>query len=208
MAPIHALDLGRLRLGLLSLVFALLFDVVDVEYDDFDVLYDGVAVLFFLGAALGIGQPDVRVVGAFPPLAWAPFIVRTATFGIELFGPTWARRSLVELVLFLAFAVSLVLLALACAQVTKGAGLVSSDRWRRTALRTGLLILVPGLAAGLFTTSLVAEFPFRHYVGRVDAAWWKTVLTWTTAALGTLAAFDMTMSSLATAKSVGRRIAE
>ena len=208
MAPIHALDLGRLRLGLLSLVLALLFDVVDIEYDDFDVLYDGVAVLFFLGAALGIGQPAARAVGAFPPLAWTPFAVRTITFGIEFFEPTWARRSLFELGLFGAFAASLILLAVTGGQIAKGAGLVSSDRWRRTALRTGLLVLLPGIAAGLVTTSLVAEFPFRHYVGRIDATWWKTALTWGTAALGTLAALDMANSSLATWKSAGRRIAE
>lgn len=206
MARIYALDLRRLRLGLLSLVAALVVDAVDLRYDRFDVLYDGAGLLFYLGAALGIGQPAVRALGVFLPFVWLPFAVRSVTFAMSRMDATWTKQSLVELGAFAAFSISLLVFCLTMMRLCKGAGLASSARWRRSAMTVGLLILLPGIVSGIFVTSLVAELPFRHYVGSIDKAWWKTGLTIAVMIAALVATFDIASSAFTTWKSTGRRI--
>ncbi len=208
MPAIPDLRLRRLQLGLLALIAALVLDAIDIPIEGMDVAYDGVALALFGVAAFGIGQPGARSHGVVLALAWLPFAVRAVTFTLPRVGADWAASWPIEVALFAAFAISLLLLALTMVKLTKSAGISSSARWRRTAIQVGLLVLLPGLATSIFVTSPAQELPFKPYVAKLDGTWWKTALSWAVMGAAMLAMVDMCMSAWTTGRSAGRRIAD
>lgn len=208
MPAIPDLRLRRLQLGLLALIAALVLDSIDIRVEGMDVAYDGVALALFGVAGFGIGQPGARSHGVVTALAWLPFAVRGATFTLPRVDAHWASSWPVEVAFFAAFTISLLLLSVTMVKLTKSAGISSSARWRRCALQVGLLILLPGLATSIFVTSPAQELPFKPYVAELEAAWWKTAMSWAVMGAALLAVFEMVMAAWTTGRSAGRRIAD
>ncbi len=199
------LGIARLRLGLTAFVLALLFDLVDVQLDDFDdidALHDGAALLLYCAAAWGIGQ---RSSGALKLLFWLPAAACAFSLAIEYVGGNWKYSFLVQLGAFLASALALVLFALGMVRLTKRSGIASSARWRRVMFEFVLLVLLPGLVIGLLVTEPVAELPFRHAPGKVDSNWWKQSIAWAGVVGSVLACFDAMLASWTSWRSAGRR---
>lgn len=199
------LSTGRLRVGLLAYVLALACDLIDVEladFDDVDVLHDGLALLLYAAAGWGVGQ---RAAGRVRLVFWLPALACASALVMELSGGHWTYGFFVRLGGFLGSALALVLFALGMTRLVKRAGIQSSARWRRVVYQAVLLVVLPGVLIGFLVSDPRVELPFRHAPGKLDSAWWKETLAWGAVVGATLTCYDAVLASLTSWRSAGRR---
>ena len=197
--------MSRLRLGLVALVAALLVDIVDVQFDDLDVMHDALALALYAVAGWGAAQPGARAAGAFTPFFWLPTGACALALLLEISDASWTYGFFLRLAAFLASAGGLLLFTVGMIQLTKGTSLASSTRWRRAMFELALLVVLPGVAIGFLMTDPSSELPFRHAPGSLDSTWWKEAIAWGAVIGAVLASFDTAMASVVTFRSAGRR---
>ncbi len=205
MEALEPKHLTRLRIGLAALVAALLFDVIDLQYGDIDVLHDIGAAVLLAVAAWGLGQAARASRSAPVALFWIPVAAYSAGLVIDALDPSWSSHRGFQMGRFALYVGGLAGLCFAMAKVASGVGLSSSVKWRRAGLQFSLMVLVPGLVIALFLMPPSQGLPFRHHVGKIDGTWWKTGLGYVAMALALLATFDTVMASFTTWRSAGRR---
>ena len=205
MNDLHPFDLRRLRVGLIALILALGFDVIDFRIAGLPLFHDGIALAFFLAVALLLGHPTIRGVRGAPVVAWLPFATRAVVLALALIDGWPGNVWLVQISLLVLHGGSLVLLALMLSRVATGAGLVSSPHWRGAALGLVVFGIAPGALLSIFFRATSADLPFLHAVEVIDPAWWTSVLRWVLAGLGALSALWLGYAAWTTQVSAGRR---
>ncbi|QDV07999.1 hypothetical protein Poly30_35350 [Planctomycetes bacterium Poly30] len=197
--------LSRFRIGLAALIAGLIFDAVDLQWNDIDVLHDIAAALLLAVAGWGIGQAAAASKSAPIALFWVPAFALGTGLLIDAIDPGWSAQRGFQMGRFALYVGGLAAMCFGMAKMTSGIGLSSSVRWRRAGLQFSLMVLIPGLVIALFLMAPAPNLPFRHHVGQLKGTWWKTALGYVTMALALLATFDTVLSAFTTWKSAGRR---
>lgn len=205
MEALEPQTLTRLRIGLAALMLGLVFDAVDLQLSDIDVLHDIAAVVLLGIAGWGLGQAASTAGVAPMALFLLPAVALGGGLIIDAIGPSWASNTFFEIGRFALFVGGLIAVAFGMAKLTSSVGLSSSVKWRRAGLQLLLLILVPGLLIAVFYLPPSPSLPFRHHVGTIDGSTAKTIVGYLAMAAALLATFDTVMAAFATWRSAGRR---
>jgi hypothetical protein len=198
----EALDLERLSVGLLALLFYLVFEAVDVVFVGFDVLHDGVGALLLLFAARCIDQPGARAYGASRWAIWFAAGLRLVGALCELPIVSAVVPDVAAGVLALLHFAALVAVAVTVRMVCAGRGLASSARWSRVSVLLVLTTLVPagvGFALGNWPT-IGLPLGFANTEGLVVAGTGVALYV-----LSLLALVDATLATVTTLRSARRR---
>ncbi len=204
----EALDpkiLTRLRIGLAALMLGLIFDAVDLELNDIDVLHDIAAAVLLGVAGWGLGQAAAAAGVAPMAIFLLPAVALGGGLIIDAIGPGWSANRFFQIGRFALYVGGLAASAFCMAKVTSEVGLSSSVKWRRSGLQLSLLVLVPGIVIAVFMLPPSPSLPFRHHVGKIDGSTVKTIVGYVAMGLALLATFDTVMASFATWRSAGRR---
>ena len=197
--------LTRLRIGLAALMLGLIFDAVDLQVSDIDVLHDIAAMVLLGVAGWGLGQAASAAGVAPMAIFLLPAVALGAGFVIDWIDPGWSANRFFQIGRFALFAGGLVVIAFNMAKLTAETGISSSVKWRRSGLQLLLLILVPGLIISVTMLPPSPSLPFRHQVGKIDGSTLKTIVGYVAMAAALLATFDTIMASFTTWRSAGRR---
>ncbi len=200
--------LTRLRIGLAALMLGLIFDAVDLQLNDIDVLHDIAAAVLLGIAGWGIGQAAATAGVAPMALFLVPALALGGGLIIDAIDPGWSANRFFQMGRFALYVGGLVAIAFSMAKVSSEVGLSSSVKWRRAGLQLLLLILVPGLVISVFMLPPSPSLPFRHHVGKIDGSTVKTIVGYLAMAAALLATFDTVMASFATWRSAGRRVGD
>lgn len=204
----EALDpkiLNRLRIGLAALMLGLIFDAVDLELNDIDVLHDIAAAVLLGVAGWGIGQAASAAGVAPMAIFLLPALALGGGFIVDAIDPGWSSNRFFQIGRFALYIGGLVATAFSMAKLTSEVGLSSSVKWRRSGLQLALLVLLPGLIIAVTMLPPSPSLPFRHHVGKIDGTTLKTIVGYAAMAAALLATFDTVMASFATWRSAGRR---